>query len=167
MRCKKPRPGLRMSNPDAQRGAPLQGFEAPEPTSSGGPAEEYKIVCAFMRQYSMMRFYQLALLLGTTSSIVTALSLNASRMNFTGATLLKGGGLFVCLALLVMAFRATSYWHRLRNCSIELAHSMRYATMPASSRWNPLTTSGAGFYLHATVTTLWLVSLFFRFQTIQ
>jgi hypothetical protein len=131
---------------------------------SGSPSDEYKCVCEFMRQYSMMRFYQLALLLGTTGSIVTALSSNAVRTSFAGTDFLKSGGLIVSLALMVMELRATSYWHRLRNRGSELARLLRYAPFPASSRWNPLTTSGAGFYLHAAVASLWLASLFVRFQ---
>ena len=42
--------------------------------SAGSPADEYKSVCEFMRMYATLRFYRLALLLGTTGSIVTALS---------------------------------------------------------------------------------------------
>ena len=41
--------------------------------------EEYKCVSAVMRQYATLRFYQLALLRGTTGSIVTALSSQAVR----------------------------------------------------------------------------------------
>lgn len=131
----------------------------------GSPSDEYKSVCEFMRQYSMMRFYQLALLLGTTGSIITALSSHAVRTSFAGAEFLKTGGLIICLAFLVMEFRASSYWHRLRNRGNELAQVLHFAPFPASSRWDPLTTSGAGFYLHATVAALWLASLFFRFHS--
>lgn len=136
----------------------------PTAPHSGNPGDEYKIVCEFMRQYSMMRFYQLALLLGTTGSIVTALSSQAVRTSFAGSEFLKGGGLVVSLALLALEFRATSYWHWLRNRGNELAQLLGYAPFPVSSRWSPLTTSGAGFYLHVVVASLWLSSLFIRFH---
>jgi hypothetical protein len=136
-----------------------QGKEATVPVS-GNPGEEYKSVCEFMRLYSTLRFYQLALLLGTTGSIVTALSSNAVRANFARPELLKAGGLVISLAFLVMEFRASSYWHGLRNRGIELAQALRFQTFPTSSRWNPLTTSGASFYLHLAVAALWFASLF-------
>jgi hypothetical protein len=138
--------------------------EATIAVKSGNPADEYKSVCEFMRQYSMMRFYQLALLLGTTGSIVTALSSNAVRTSFAGGNFLKAGGLIVSLALLVMELRATSHWHRLRDRGNELAQLLSFAPFPTSSRWDPLTTSGAGFYLHAAVVSLWLTGLFLRFN---
>jgi hypothetical protein len=131
---------------------------------SGNPGEEYKSVCEFMRLYSTLRFYQLALLLGTTGSIVTALSSNAVRTSFARADFLRTGGLVISLAFLVMEFRASSYWHRLRNRGNELARALRFEPFPASSRWNPLTTAGAGFYLHAAVATLWFASLVLRLQ---
>ena len=37
------------------------------------------------------------------------------------------------------------------------------AHRPCASRWNPLTTSGAGFYLHVFIAAMWLASLFVRF----
>ena len=76
------------------------------PMRPGTALQEYKTICEFMRLYATLRFYQLALLLGTTGAIITAL---------------------------------------------------------ISSRWSPLTTSGAGFYLHVVVTAMWLTSLFIRF----
>ncbi|OUM00870.1 hypothetical protein [Variovorax sp. JS1663] len=136
---------------------------APE-SVSGDPAEEYKGVCDFMRLYATLRFYQLALLLGTTGSIITALSSHAVRSSFARAELLKTGGLVISLAFLVMEFRSTTYWHRLRDRGNALAQQLRYLRFPTPSRWNPLTTSGAGFYLHAVVSALWLASLFLRLQ---
>jgi hypothetical protein len=134
------------------------------PMESGNPAEEFKNVCEFMRLYATLRFYQLALLLGTTGSIITALSSNAARTSFARAELLKAGGLIVSLALLVMEFRASSYTHGLRKRGNQLAEMLRFEPFPTSSRWNPLTTSGAGFYLHSLVAMLWLASLFLRLQ---
>jgi len=133
--------------------------ESPEMDCSN-PFEEYKNICEFMRLYATLRFYQLALLLGTTGSIVTALSSSAVRASFAGAEILKTGGLVISLAFMVMEFRASSYWHRLRNRGNELALGLGFQTFPESSRWNPLTTSGAGFYLHVFVAALWVASLF-------
>jgi hypothetical protein len=146
--------------------APIAPHAHPTENSviSGNASEEYKSVCDFMRQYAMMRFYQLALLLGTTGSIVTALASNAVRASFTGAGFLKTGGLIISLAFLVMEYRASSYWHRLRDRGNDLARVLHYQAFPAASRWDPLTTSGASFYLHMTVATLWFVSLFQRLQ---
>lgn len=141
-----------------------QSNEMSTTTEPGNPGEEYKSVCEFMRLYSTLRFYQLALLLGTTGSIVTALSSNAVRMSFARAELLRTGGLIISLAFLVMEFRATSYWHGLRNRGNELARVLRYQPFPTSSRWNPLTTGGASFYLHVAVATLWFASLFLHLQ---
>ena len=132
---------------------------------SGNPGEEYRSVCEFMRLYATLRFYQLALLLGTTGSIVTALSSDAVRTAFARAQLLKTGGLIVSLAFLVMEFRASSYWHGLRRRGNELAQVLRFQPFPTSSRWNPLTTSGASFYLHVVVATLWLASMCLRLQS--
>jgi hypothetical protein len=36
---------------------------------------------------------------------------------------------------------------------------LRYRSFPVSSRWNPLTTSGAGFYLHLFVVAGWIATL--------
>jgi len=131
---------------------------------SGNPGEEFRSVSEFMRLYSTLRFYQLALLLGTTGSIVSALSSTAVRTSFAGAQFLKAGGLVVSLAFLVMEFRASSYWHRLRDRGNTLAEALRYEPFPTASRWNPLTTSGAGLYLHVFVSAMWSVSLFLRLQ---
>ena len=63
-----------------------------------------------------------------------------------------------------MEFRASSYWHRLRNRGNALAEVLRYEAFPTASRWNPLTTSGAGLYLHVFVSGMWCASLFLRLQ---
>jgi hypothetical protein len=124
--------------------------------------EEYKCVCAFMRQHATLRFYQLALLLGTTGSIVTALTSAAVRASALRIDILKCGGLLVALALLVMEYRSSTYWHSLRARGNELAASLGFGRFSASSRWSPLTTSGVGFWLHATVAALWAASLLLR-----
>jgi hypothetical protein len=124
--------------------------------------EEYKCVCAFMRQHATLRFYQLALLLGTTGSIVTALSSQAVRASALRIDLLKGGGALVALALLVMEYRSSTYWHSLRRRGNELASVLGFHRFSTSSRWSVLTTSGVGFYLHAVVAVLWAASLLLR-----
>lgn len=124
--------------------------------------EEYKCVCAFMRQHATLRFYQLALLLGTTGSIVTALASQAVRSSALRIDLLKCGGLLVALALLVMEYRSSSYWHSLRERGNELAAALGFHRFSSSSRWSLLTTSGVGFYLHAAVAALWAASLLLR-----
>jgi hypothetical protein len=131
--------------------------------NGGSMADEYKSVCEFMRMYATLRFYRLALLLGTTGSIITALTSAAVRTSFARIEVLKLGGLLVCLAFLVMEFRATSQWIALCQRCNELAHKLRYQPVLSSSRWNPFSTSGAGFYLYSTVAALWLVSLVFGF----
>ena len=124
--------------------------------------EEYKCVSAVMRQYATLRFYQLALLLGTTGSIVTALSSQAVRASAMRVEMLKFGALIISLALLVMEFRSSTYWQAMRDRANELALALRFQRLPVSSRWSPLTTSGVGFYLHALVAALWVVSLVLR-----
>lgn len=121
--------------------------------------EEYKCVSATMRQYATLRFYQLALLLGTTGSIVTALTSELVRQNPLRVELLKAGALLVTLALLVMDQRASTYWQHMRDRANTLAQGLGYYVFPVASRWSPLTTSGVSFYLHAGVVALWLASL--------
>jgi hypothetical protein len=140
-----------------------EALESPA-LASGDPADEFRSVSEFLRLYSTLRFYQLALLLGTTGSIVTALASTAVRTGFARAELLKLGGVVVSLALLVMEFRASSYWHRLRDRGNALAEVLRYQPFPPTSRWSPLTTSGAGLYLHVFVVAMWFASLFLRPQ---
>ena len=124
--------------------------------------EEYKCVSAVMRQYATLRFYQLALLLGTTGSIVTALSSQAVRASAMRVEMLRFGALIISLALLVMEFRSSNYWQAMRDRANDLALALRFQRLPVSSRWSPLTTSGVGFYLHALVAALWVVSLVLR-----
>lgn len=134
------------------------------PTAQAGGSEEnvreeYKVVCDFLRLYATLRFYRLALLLGSSGSIVTALCSQAARASPVHMTLLRIAGLFVSCAFLVMEFRATSHWRALLTRANELASSLRFNQFPTSGRWNPLTTSGAGFYLHAVVVALWVTGL--------
>ena len=127
----------------------------------GSSLQEYKIICEFMRLYATLRFYQLALLLGTSGAIVTAL-LTSSTIHVLPKTgiVLKLAGLAVAAALTVMEFRASSYWHRMRDRANELSETLGYQGFAVSSRWSPLTTSGAGFYLHVAITLLWIATLF-------
>ncbi len=130
-----------------------------EGPASGQPAEEYRSVCEFMRLYATLRIYQLALLLGTTGSVVTALVSGWMRIDPLRSSLLRGGALVVTLALLVMEVRATSHWQRLRRRADTLAQALQFQPFLQGSRWNPLTTSGAGFYLHLFIALMWLASL--------
>lgn len=141
--------------------APVSMPDQPD-AEAGNPGDEYKSVCEFLRLYATLRFYRLALLLGTTGSIVTALTSAAVRASFARLEVLKFGGLVVSLAFLVMEFRATSHWLALRNRGNDLAQRLRFQRFPDTSRWHPLTTSGAGFYLYAVVAALWTASLLLR-----
>jgi len=130
----------------------------------GTALQEYKTICEFLRLYATLRFYQLALLLGTTGAIVTALLTSTTiRASPALMTILKVGGVAVAAALTVMEFRASSYWHRMRDRANVLCEALDYQPFPISSRWSPLTTTGAGFYLHVLITALWVTSLFIRF----
>lgn len=132
------------------------------PVRPGSSLQEYKIICEFMRLYATLRFYQLALLLGTSGAIITALLTSVTvRVAPQNAVFLKFAGLVVSLALTVMEFRASSYWHRMRDRANVLCDTLGYQPFAVSSRWNPLTTTGAGFYLHVIVTVLWFIGLFF------
>ena len=139
-------------------------YAALQAQDAGDPATEYESVCDFMRQYTTLRFYQLALLLGTTGSVITALTSEAVSTHFARASFLRGAGFLISLAFLIMEFRSTSYWHNLRDRANELARGLGFRPFPVSNRWNPLTTSGAGFYLHVTVAALWLASIVLRQQ---
>jgi hypothetical protein len=130
----------------------------------GTALQEYKTICEFLRLYATLRFYQLALLLGTTGAIVTALLTSTTiRASPALTTILKVGGVAVAAALTVMEFRASSYWHRMRDRANVLCEALDYQPFPISSRWSPLTTTGAGFYLYVFITALWVTSLFIRF----
>jgi hypothetical protein len=134
------------------------------PVRPGSSLQEYKIICEFLRLYATLRFYQLALLLGTTGAIVTALLTSTTiQASPSLATVLKIGGTAIAAAFTVMEFRASSYWHRMRERANVLCEALDYQPFPVSSRWNPLTTTGAGFYLHVFITALWATSLFIRF----
>jgi hypothetical protein len=136
------------------------------PMRPGTALQEYKTICEFMRLYATLRFYQLALLLGTTGAIVTALiSSRTVHATPTVAIVLKLGGVAVAAALTVMEVRASSYWHRMRDRANALCETLNYQPFPVSSRWNPLTTSGSGFYLHVIVVLMWITSLFIRFSS--
>jgi hypothetical protein len=132
------------------------------PADGGSPADEYKSVSEFMRLYATMRFYRLALLLGTTGSIVTALTSAAVQASFARSEVLKGGGMVISLCFLVMEFRATSQWLALGSRASHLARALGYQPFAETSRWSPLTTSGAGFYLYSMVALLWGASLLLR-----
>lgn len=121
--------------------------------------EEYKTLCEFLRSYATLRFYQLALLLGTSGGIATALSSAAVSESDYGSSLLRLTGLIVAIALTVMEFRASGYWHHVRDRVNVLSDVLRYCAFPASSRWSPLTTTGAGFYLHILVCVAWAATL--------
>ncbi len=136
-------------------------------SEAGTPVEEYKSVCEFMRLYATLRFYQLALLLGTTGSIITALASSAVRSSIVHVMFLRAGGVILSLAFVVMEFRASSYWHRLRRRGNELARILRFEGFPTSSRWNPATTSGASFYLHGAVAAMWMAGLFLGFTPVS
>ena len=80
-----------------------------------------------MRLYATLWFYQLALLLGTTGAIVTALISSRTILATPGAAImLKLGGVVVGLALIVMEFRASSYWHRMRDRANVLCETLGY-----------------------------------------
>jgi hypothetical protein len=136
--------------------------EQASPLESGDAGEEFKSVCEFMRLYATLRFYQLALLLGTTGSIVGALSSSAVRESFARAELLKVGALIVTFGFLLLEFRASSHWHGLRKRANELAQVLRFQPFASSSRWSPLTTSGIGLYLHVLIASMWVLSLGLR-----
>jgi hypothetical protein len=124
--------------------------------------DEYKSVGDSMRLYATLRFYRLALLLGTTGSVITALTSQAVQSSFARIEVLKFGGLAITLAFLVMEVRATSHWLQLHARCNALAQDIGFQPLPDASRWSPLTTSGAGFYLYLLVALLWATSLLIR-----
>jgi hypothetical protein len=124
--------------------------------------EEYRSVTATMHLYATLRFYQVALLLGMTSNAVVMLAAQSSQIGVQRALLLRIGAFAVSLALLVLGWRASSQWLALRERATALARELRFETRPVLSRWNPLSTSGATFYLHACVALLWGASLLMR-----
>ena len=132
---------------------PEAGLEA------GDPLEEYKSLCEFLRLYSTLRFYQLALLLGTSSGIATALMNPAVGTYPHGGVILRAIALVIAFTLAVMDVRASSYWHFLRDRANALCARLRFEPFPTSTRWSLFTTSGSAFYLHACVTAAWATAL--------
>jgi hypothetical protein len=138
---------------------PIWRFVMPAAQDGGAEnaREEYKVVCDFLRLYATLRFYRLALLLGSSGSLITAIATAVLRVEPYHLNMLRLAGLGVTSIFLVMEYRATSHWQALLGRANELARTLRFNQFPASNRWNPLTTSGAGFYLHAFVLVLWIV----------
>lgn len=128
--------------------------------ASAYPLEEYKTICEMMRSYAMLRFYQMALLLGTSGGIVTAFASQSVRSLPLLVALLKIAGVLISAVFMVMDCRASSYWHRLRARANELAPELGFEGFPTGSPWSPLTTTGASLVLHAFFVAAWAVSLF-------
>lgn len=137
-------------------------FDGKDGAAEGNPADEYRGVCEFMRLYATLRFYQLALLLGTTGSIISALSSQAVLASFARAELLKSGAFVVSLAFAVMEVRASARWHGLCRRANTLAERLGYEPFAMSSRFVPWSTSGASLGVHLFITAMWFVSLFVR-----
>src|SRR5690242_5769026 len=125
--------------------------------ASAYPLEEFKIICEMMRSYAMLRFYQMALLLGTSGGIVTAFASQSVRSLPVLVLLLKIGGILLSAVFLVMDWRASSYWHRLRARANELAGELGFEPFPVASPWSPLTTTGASLLLHIFFVAVWLI----------
>jgi hypothetical protein len=128
--------------------------------ASAYPLEEYKIICEMMRSYAMLRFYQMALLLGTSGGIVGAFASQSVRSLPVLIVLLKVGGVLISLVFMIMDWRASSYWHRLRARANELAPELGFQPFPVASPWSPLTTTGASLMLHAFFVLAWTISFF-------
>jgi hypothetical protein len=126
----------------------------------GASIEEFKCLCEFMRHYTTLRLYRPTLLLGTTGGAITGICSEAVRARPGAVLILKLGAFAVCLAFTVMDYRAGKHWHRMRDRANVLAGSLQYQEFPVSSAWSPLTSIGAGRYLHLFLLVLWLVSLF-------
>ena len=130
------------------------------PRASAYPLEEFKIICEMMRSYALLRFYQMALLLGTSGGIVTAFASQSVRSLPVLVLLLKIAGILLSAVFLVMDWRASGYWHRLRARANELAPELGFQPFPVGSPWSPLTTTGASLLLHIFFVGVWVVSLF-------
>ena len=128
--------------------------------ASAYPLEEFKIICEMMRSYAMLRFYQMALLLGTSGGIVTAFASQSVRSVPALLLVLKCVGILLSAVFLVMDWRASSYWHRLRARANELAPELGFQPFPVGSPWSPLTTTGASLLLHIFFVVVWTISLF-------
>jgi hypothetical protein len=125
------------------------------------PLEEYKIICEMMRGYALLRFYQMALLLGTAGAVLTAIASDAVQRQPILVVLLKLVGLLIGAVFLIMDFRASSYWHALRARANELAAELGFMAFPVREWWNPLTTTGASLVMHAFLVLAWLYALLF------
>ena len=125
------------------------------------PLEEYKIICEMMRGYALLRFYQMALLLGTAGAVVTAIASDAVQRRPVLIVILKLTGLIVSWVFLVMDYRASSYWHTLRARANDLAAEMGFMTFPVRAWWNPMTTTGASLVMHTFLVLGWLYTLLF------
>jgi len=125
------------------------------------PLEEYKISCEMMRSYALLRFYQMALLLGTAGALVTGIASENVRRSATVVLLLKVTGLVITTAFLIMDYRASSYWHALRSRANDLATELGFMQFPVRAWWNPLTTTGASLTMHAFIVLVWLYGLLF------
>ena len=128
--------------------------------ASAYPLEEFKNICEMMRSYAMLRFYQMALLLGTSGGIVTAFASQSVRSVPALLLVLKCVGILLSAVFLVMDWRASSYWHRLRARANELAPELGFQPFPVGSPWSPLTTTGASLLLHIFFVVVWTISLF-------
>ena len=123
------------------------------------PLEEYKILCEMMRSYAMLRFYQMASLLGTAGGIVTGIASDNVRRSAQLVVLLKLGGLLISLVFTVMDYRASAYWHGLRDRANLLATELGFQGFPVRSHWNPLTTTGASLAMHLFFVAVWIFAL--------
>ena len=127
--------------------------------ASAYPLEEYKIICEMMRSYALLRFYQMALLLGTSGGIVTGLGTESVRRSATLVLMLKLAGLLISLVFTVMDYRASAYWHRLRARANELAPELGFDGFGVGSPWSPLTTTGASLVMHLFFVGIWIFAL--------
>lgn len=114
-----------------------------------------------MRGYALLRFYQMALLLGTAGAIVTAMASENIHRQPGLLVVLKLTGLLISAAFLVMDFRASSYWHALRARANALAAELGFMAFPVRAWWNPLTTTGASLVMHTFLVLAWIYGLLF------
>jgi hypothetical protein len=129
-------------------------------SASRHPLEEYKILCEMMRSYAMLRFYQMALLLGTAGGIVTGLASASVQRSALLVFMLKLGALLITAVFTIMDYRASTYWHTLRRRANLLSGDLGFQAFPVASPWNPLTTTGASLALHLFLVATWILALF-------
>ena len=127
--------------------------------ASRHPLDEYKILCEMMRAYAMLRFYQMALLLGTAGGIVTGIASDNVRRSAQLVVLLKLAGVLISVVFTIMDYRASSYWHQLRRRANDLAVELGFQAFPVRSPWNPLTTTGASLLMHLFFVAVWIFGL--------